>query len=381
MRHVGPAGHYLPVYSPAFIKATSKPHRKDRAWIIDAGDTRNDAVTPPPGELAYYYAECEKNRRECITFGSSREKVSSQRKGRPLGERAEIPSLCAHLLIGIMADFDVSDELEPLPRVCRIPLSRIPERPNAPPASTLLHAGGGGAIAHQVMWAESLDPVLRRANRKGHIVVVDSKTIHESCRSRQWGYERESLHQPKARCTARWLTKLFPPAKVSFFAERLSEAHFQRFSFREAVSSIDNWTGRRLLAELCEKYGLVLWSAGSSFFGGFARQVSKHNPLCASAWEGVERLNDRPDDDGEVLPTSCSAPCVPLPSSVIPQMILGSFIACQRRSVLLGQADPEVLARGIEVHLTHNSDDPVTRGLRYSPGRLLNLKKNAAGLR
>jgi hypothetical protein len=56
-------------------------------------------------------------------------------------------------------------------------------------------------------------------------------------------------------------------------------------------------------------------------------------------------------------------------------MILGSFMASQRREMLLGRADQRVVARGIEVHITHDSKEPGYEGLRFSPGRLFNLRQ------
>jgi len=53
------------------------------------------------------------------------------------------------------------------------PFRRSPGDPGPPSFS--LYAGGGGAIAHQELWAESLDPVLRESNRKGKVIVVDPK--------------------------------------------------------------------------------------------------------------------------------------------------------------------------------------------------------------
>jgi hypothetical protein len=57
-------------------------------------------------------------------------------------------------------------------------------------------------------------------------------------------------------------------------------------------------------------------------------------------------------------------------------MMLASFMACQRREVFLGRADSKVLAQGIEVHLTHGSEIAGFEGLRWSPGRALNLNRN-----
>jgi hypothetical protein len=59
-------------------------------------------------------------------------------------------------------------------------------------------------------------------------------------------------------------------------------------------------------------------------------------------------------------------------------MVLGSFVACRRRDLLLGRAEPRELARGLEVHLTHGSRHPSFEGLRWSPGRGVNLNRSDA---
>jgi hypothetical protein len=143
----------------------------------------------------------------------------------------------------------------------------------------------------------------------------------------------------------------------------------------EAVSSIDNWSGRKVLAELCREVGLPWWSAGSSFLGGFSRRIDSKNDRCASAWEGVEQLGERDDDDDGDSDSSCSAASTPMPSSVLPQMVIGSWIAANRRELLLGRpVDAVALARGIEVHLNHGSEQPGYEGLLWSPGRRTNVK-------
>jgi molybdopterin/thiamine biosynthesis adenylyltransferase len=371
IRHLGFYRH-IPVHSPGFTCGWGLPNSgRKRVWMIDAGDTRNDKVRPD--EKAYFYAQCRGEEGQAfLAIGTDRDMVAQGRDGVPPVTRAEIPAVCSHLLIGIMADLAVHPDLEPLPSLCRIPLPSLPE-PDSVPPSAVLYAGGGGAIAHQVIWAESLDPVLREANRRGSIVIVDPKEVHESCRSRQWGYGPEALHESKALRTAIWLESLFPGARVTFFDEPLSKAHFRNIPPAEAVSSLDSWAARRQLADIASEYELPWWSAGTSFLGGFARQVSAHNQYCASAYVGVERLGERPED-APGSGTSCSGPSTPLPSSVLPHMIVGSWIACQRRASLLDQADPIALARGIEVHMDHGSRQRGYEGLRWSPGRYLNLK-------
>jgi hypothetical protein len=272
-----------------------------------------------------------------------------------------------------MAALNVCGELEPIDPLARIPLPEISRTTQVPPSFSL-YAGGGGAIAHQELWAESLDPVLQECNRKGRMIVVDPKPVHESCRSRQWAYGPDAVGEAKALLTARWVETLFPGVEVHPFVERLKEDYFHDYPLKEAFSSLDNWTGRRLLADLADEYGVPWWSSGSSFLGGFARQVSGKNLYCASAYHGVERLAER-GRDGEEDGASCSGPSTPLPSSVLPQMILGGFMASMKRELLLGRADRIELARGIEVHLDHGSEHPEYGGLRFSPGRRLNLRK------
>jgi molybdopterin/thiamine biosynthesis adenylyltransferase len=238
----------------------------------------------------------------------------------------------------------------------------------------LYAAGGGGSIYHQILWAESLDPVLSAIDQNSHFIIVDPKSIHSSCRSRQFLYPPESLYASKAEWTAKWVRSAFPGAGAEAIRDKVSQSNFQK-GIDEAFASIDNWSGRKVLARLCEENNIPWWSSGSSFFGGFARLVDGQNPYCSSAIEGVERLNQRPDDDDDAGPnTSCSSDYVPMPSSVIPQLILGSWVSAARRNIILGQADPKILARGIEVHITHSSDMPGYEGLRWSPGRPLNLK-------
>jgi molybdopterin/thiamine biosynthesis adenylyltransferase len=375
MEHLGPeAMSFIPVYAGVFIGLRPDDNS---VWIIDAGDGRNDNVKPRCGQ-ALYYAECRQRGEEFVAVGTDRKAVAADRTGSSVPDRAEIPMLCSQLLIGALAQMGVCDEIDPLPQYCRIPLSKMPKRLDETQSlcSSTLHAGGGGAISHQELWAESLDPILKRVNNspQRHIIVVDPGSIHESCRSRQWGYTRESCGQFKAHCTARWIkTTLFPEARVTYIRGRLNREHFHHYRVAEVFSSIDNWSGRKVLSRLADGYGIPWWSAGSSFFGGFARQVSQQNPWCASADEGVERLRDRPEDDA-TPGTSCSSPETPVPSSVLPQMILASFIAAQRRQLLAGSADLRVLARGIEVHLAHGSTAAGYEGLRWSPGRWLNMR-------
>jgi molybdopterin/thiamine biosynthesis adenylyltransferase len=255
-----------------------------------------------------------------------------------------------------------------------MPLTRLPAA--VPVRSrTTLYAGGGGAIAHQVMWAEANDPILKATNRRSRIIVVDPKRVHESCRARQWAYRPEDLHGHKADCTQKWLQDLFPGADVVACHEKLKAEHLCGRQVEEIISSVDNWSGRKTISRLALKCRIPWFSTGSSFFGGFARCVDAANPYCASAENGIERLNERPDDGEQQSGTSCSAEETPMPSSVLPQMILGAFVACQRRAAILGTADPKVLAQGIEVHLTYGSVQSSYKHLRWGPGRMLNLKR------
>ena len=369
--HVGPSGYYAPVYPAAYVAMTTP---QPRVWVIDAGDPRYDGVEPDNEPVFYYSEGRSPGGSDFIAIGFGRKAVARERKGTPAGDRAEVPAVCAQLLTGIFAGLNVCDELAVPAPVCRMPLPELPEVSDLPPLS-IVYVGGGGAIAHQEMWAAHLDPVLSNAAGRGRAVVVDPKLVHESCRSRQWGYGPEALYQPKAEMTGRWMGRLFPGIRVQVLNERLQEKHLMEHGGAEALASIDNWSGRKLLAELCSRFGLPWWSAGSSFMGGFARQVSAENPACASADEGVERLSSRPEDDGQGVSTSCTAAETPQPSSVLPQMVIGSYIACSRREVLLGRADPRALARGIEVHLTHSSWQRGFEGLLWSPGRMVNIKQ------
>jgi hypothetical protein len=374
-QHLGPAVlTFIPVYAGLFLRARQK---EQRIWILDAGDMRNDNVFTST-DPAFYYAECYERGEHFIAVGIDREAVAYRRKGNALSDRAEIPMAGSQLLIGALQAMEASDQLEPLPTYCRIPLSRMPAGidPDQDRSSSALYAGGGGAISHQVLWTESLDPVLNHFNNRPqhHFLIVDPGNVHESCRSRQWGYPLDSCGESKAANTAKWIkTALFPHAHVGHIRGRLSREHFHHYRLNEALSSIDNWSGRKVLAKFAEAYSVPWWSAGSSFYGGFARQVSQKNPWCASADEGVERLRDRPEDSTS-QGTSCSSPETPLPSSVLPQMIVASFIAVQKRQLLTGGADQRVLAQGIEVHMTHGSMAAGYEGLRWSPGRSLNLK-------
>ena len=369
--HVGPSGYYVPVYPPAYA-AMAPP--QPRVWVIDAGDPRCDGLEPVDEPVFYYSEGRSPDGLGFIAIGFARKAVARDRKESPVADRAELPAVCAQLLTGIFSGLKVCDELAVPAPVCRMPLLKLPEAADLPPLS-ILYAGGGGAIAHQEMWAAHLDPVLRKAAGRGRAVVVDPKLVHESCRSRQWGYGPEALHQPKAEMTARWLGRLFPGIRVQVLDERLQEKHLVEHASAEALASIDNWSGRKLLDALCQRFGLPWWSAGSSFMGGFARQVSAANPACASADDGVERLSSRPEDDGRGGGTSCTAAETPQPSSVLPQMVIGSYIAGSRREVLLGRADSRALARGVEVHLAHPSWQRGFEGLLWSPGRMVNIKQ------
>jgi molybdopterin/thiamine biosynthesis adenylyltransferase len=378
MRHLGPENaSFVRVDSPRTFQLKRLSRSKPCVFITDAGDPTNDWLSPADNMLVYWYAEVKgDNGDEFISVGTDRSAVASQRKGRSTGDRAEIPAVCAQLITGVLADLCICEELEPLSPVSRFYLPQLPENSMglANRAGGILYAGGGGAIAQQEMWAAFLDPVVQTVNCQREIRVVDPKEIHESCRSRQWAYPPESLYKPKTEWTVNWLRHLFPGANVKGVKEKLNKRNFHDGNFDEALASIDNWEGRRVLATLCAEHQIPWWSTGSSFFGGFARRVDVKNRFCASAAEGIERLNDRPVTDSGDTQTSCAAETVPLPSSVLPQMILGSFIACQRRAILLGQADPKTLARGIEAHITHDSRESGFEGLRWSPGRRLNLK-------
>jgi hypothetical protein len=372
MNHLGSGFRYIPVLSPACMNVHRLRNSGNRFWIVDAGDPAFDGLEPLH-EKVYYFAENYRSADyQCYTIGRRRKFVSFTRRGGAASERAEASALCAQLLISVMAGAGVCAALEPPAYFCRISLTPLPASLAVRPSRTL-YCGGGGAIAQQVMWAESLDPVLSKANRKGAITVVDPKRVHESCRSRQWAYPPETLHAPKAECTARWLQGLFPGVEVTALPEKLREAHFREARVHEVVSSVDNWSARKQIALWCRRRALPWYSTGSSFFGGFARRIDAQNPFCAGAEHGVERLDDREDDEAAASGNSCAAAHRPMASSVLSQMIIGSFVACQKRAELLGTGDALFQARGIEVHMTHGSEAPGFHGLRWGPGRKMNL--------
>lgn len=374
MNHLGTRCRHMPVLSPGFMKIRAHRNLQEFIWIMDAGDPAYDAIQLQDS-TAFYFAECRAGiGSDFMAIGTDRDSVARYRKKCPAGDRAEISALCAQLLIGVMAEAGVCDQLVPHPPFCVMSLTRLPKK-SALKSRATLYAGGGGAIAHQVMWAESLDPILKNANRNGRIIVVDPKRVHESCRSRQWAYGPEDLHEHKADCTQKWLRRLFPGADVVACNETLDGERFQEQEPEEVISSVDNWSARKSISRLAIEHRIPWYSTGSSFLGGFARCVDDANPICAPAETGTERLAERPDDGDRQSTTSCSAEDTPMPSSVLPQMILGSFVACQRRAVILGTADPKLLARGIEVHMAYGSIQPFYKDLRWGPGRLLNLRR------
>jgi molybdopterin/thiamine biosynthesis adenylyltransferase len=377
-KHIGYSNEVMVrVKSPVTFQLGHSSANHKSIYIIDAGDENLDHFEPQPDETVTFYAHCVGHQGfEFIAIGSDRSAVAAGRKRQPVADRAEIPAVCAQILSGILANLKVCTEMELLSgsALCSIPLPAIPDRLshlNLMGESIVL-AGGGGAVAHQILWAESLDPVLTAVNKKSKFTIVDPKLVHQAARSRQWLYPPESLHGSKARWTAKWVRSAFPGAFVEALEEKVHAGHFQDGA-QAAVASIDNWSGRKVLAKLCADNGIPWWSIGSSFFGGFTRQVDDRNPYCRSAYEGVEQLNARPDDD-RGPETSCTADDVPEPSSVLPQMVLAGVTASFRRSIILGQQDPKMLARGVEVHLSHGSRVNGYKGLRWSPGRRLNLK-------
>jgi molybdopterin/thiamine biosynthesis adenylyltransferase len=377
--HLGLPGYGdVRIKSPGTYKLHQGLSKRVAVYMIDAGDRNNDNFFPDPSAAVYYYADCVNSRGcEHIAVGTDRQAVAERRFGQVVRDRAEISAACSLLVIAAMAGLRVCTGLEGIPRVGRIPLGKIPDdlsHLDQNQRRILYAAGGGGAIAHQILWAESQDPVLSAVNKNSKFIIVDPKSIHASCRSRQILYPPESLYGSKADWTAKWVRAAFPGAAAEAVEDKISESNFHK-EIDEVFSSIDNWAGRKVLARLCKRNKIPWWSTGSSFFGGFARLVDHRNPYCSSVFEGVERLNQRPDDDDDAGPdTSCTSDYVPMPSSVLPQMILGSWIAAARRNIILGQADPKIIARGIEVHTTHSSEITGYEGLRWSPGRLLNLK-------
>ena len=373
MAHTGfESGIYMQVMTPNAGRVKYSA-RSSAVYIIDAGYPVNDRFGPSrPGRACYFALGQGEDGSDTIAFGTNRRKVAQGRRRISMVSRAEIPAVCAHLIVGAIKLAGGCDAVEPLAPVARMPLPELPAVvfPKEADRYHIIYAGGGGAIANQHLYAESLDPVLRRFNRKSRVTVVDPKKIHISCVNRQWLYPMEALHGDKSEWAARWVDETFPGVQVTGIPSKIGPDHFSN-GCSEAHSSVDSWQARKVIAELCGET-IPWYSTGSSFFGGFARRIDFSVPRCRSAFEGVERLAERPDD--EATDSSCSGEQVPLPSSVLPQMILGSYTCCLRRASVLGTLDGTEAARGIEVHLTHASRVKGYEGLRWSPGRRLNLK-------
>ena len=350
-------------------------------YLVDAGDPRFDFVQLARGADHIGFALKEGG----LSFGTDLDLVRSGRLGLAVEPRAEVLVLLGELLNGVCSLTGVyrgprQGAVITLPPECAtIPLVDLPEPEEVRTSCRLYTAGLGGAISHQFSLAAfGLDPILRKVFLHPDSVIVgaDPQLVEESNRSRQVGYGADSLDQPKARETRRWIAeRLLPGARLEALEEVVSAEHFSRYGpFDAVLSSVDSWgkSGRLQLAELCLDSGVpALVSAGSSFFGGFVRLVTEET---ACPFEcGVEKLNHRKDRTAGALtapsPTSCTAREAPAPSSLVPQAILGGLGAMILRQHLLGR---EVDARGYKVHLLDHSREPCFSGLRYSPGRRVN---------
>ncbi len=343
--------------------------------IVDAGDPACDGLSPRNGGPGLSFALCcDAAGSEHIAFGTNRRGVADRlgvadrRRGQPVRACAEISQRAAELSVQVL-QFGGGTEFDLSPELVRIPLAPAPGPARKPPPTILL-GGAGGAIAHQVLLAISLDKTLRNAIKGGRFVLCDHDVIEEHNRSRQWLFQASELGESKAERTAAWVRQQLGVETVVLDC-RLGDALHELEAigiFDVAISSVDTWDARRSLQEICRKLRTPWFSAGSGLLSSFARFIDERNPHCKSADYGVEQLACRPSDATES--NSCARQ--PLPSSVLPQMVAASWIACRLRALLCGGAlDNVSLARGIEVHL----QSPGAGGLRCSPGRRSNLKE------
>lgn len=333
--------------------------------LVDAGDPAFDGFSPRAGFQTQAFALCDGPRGHCIAFGTDRGAVAAGRVGRALPGRAEVSHLAAELTVATLHAAG-APEIDPSPSISRIPLP-----PEAAPVrrfpQTVYWAGFGGAISHQTLWAIAIDQGLREAVAGSTWIGVDFDSIEESNRARQWFFPPESVGGYKADWTKTGLVAAGVDVDVLVVRDRIDDAHLDGMRVDWACSSVDSWSSRKLLARICDTRAIPWVSAGSSYFGGFARRIDARDPRCASADLGVEQLALRPDD----TPGAASCSAQPLPSSVLPQMVIGAWAATALRSLLSGTHDARALARGIEVHL--QSPAPGS-GLRCSPGRQVNLR-------
>jgi hypothetical protein len=336
--------------------------------VVDLGDPTTRGISIPTGHEIIGFAEKD----DRIEFGTDLSNVRIGCVGRPVQPCAEISVLVGELLAGICSVLNAysAGENEPCfappPGSARIPVSP-PPNPGAGIKPRRIYFGGfGGAIAHQILNAMAIDPVLEKilSHPDSIIVGADDDVVEESNRSRQVGYLPDDVGRPKATATRDWLARgPLARARIVDLNQPIALRHFTDYGpFDVVLSSVDSWDARRTLVELARASQVPAFlSSGSSFFGGFERIVTK-DTACMS-FHGVEQLSNRPQR------TRRSCADEPEPSSVIPQAIVGGLAAAHLRNVWLGR---HVDSRGAEVHLLHTSPEPQFAGLRHSLGRLVN---------
>jgi molybdopterin/thiamine biosynthesis adenylyltransferase len=337
-------------------------------FLMDLGDPATRDISIRARHCIIGFAE----KADRIDFGTDLMNVVSGCAGRPLQACAELAVLVGELLSGICSVLNAYSAGEnepgfaPPPRCARVPLAP-PPGPDADLKSRRIYVGGfGGAIAHQILNAMAIDPVLQAilSHPDSLIVGADDDVVEESNRSRQLGYLPDDVGRPKAEATRDWLARgPLARTRVVHLNEPIALRHAAEYGpFDVVLSSVDSWDARRTLVELARQSKVPAFlSSGSSFFGGFERIVTRES-ACMSL-HGVEQLAHRPRG------TRRSCADAPEPSSVIPQAIVGGLAAAQLRDAWLGRpVDP----RGAEVHLLHTSSEPGFAGLRHSPGRLVN---------
>jgi hypothetical protein len=308
-----------------------------------------------------------------VDFGTDLRTLRMRCLDQPVEPRAEVSVLVAELLAAICGVLKIyvdpvdGSVFEHPPACASIFLPTLPDAARSLRPMRLYFGGFGGAISHQILNSMAIDPVFQRIlTLPGSVIVgADNDRVEESNRSRQTGYVPDDVGQPKADATRNFLARgPLAKARVISLNEPVSIAHFKDHGpFDVVVSSVDSWEARSTLAELARANQVpVFVSAGSSFFGGFSRLVTKHTACMAQ--HGVEHLSDRPRG------TRRSCADAPQPSSLVPQALLAGVAVAQLRSAWLGQAvDP----RGTEVHLLHKSPVPGFEGLRHSNGRTVNV--------
>ena len=307
-------------------------------------------------------------------------------------------SLTAHLITWALT-LAGAMEAAPPPSSCRMPL-----RPLAPGLSwpgvfekpfTILIPGGGGAIGHAFLDCLRQVPQFEE-ERSGHcqplfdhpnakFILVDPGVVHASAVSRQifYSFAQARSAAPKAEATAAALRRTFPRAETITYNEAVSEALFDRHPKIDfCVWSVDTWFARRLLSRCCSERGIPFISAGSHHDGGMARLVHHRNQYCLPPETGVEGLGNpaRQDPPGALADrTSCAYR--PAPSSILPNLAVASHMVHMLLDHLAiadwDRVDPALavsLARGVEVHLLRDSEEPGYERLRHSPGRLVSVR-------